>query len=190
MQLESIAEISSPNDRNIFDALNALPEDLESTYEKILQEILSQKHKANRVLATNIFRLLIYAERPLTLDELVYATAVRVGQRALDQGDLPSSGARGILRACGNFVKRDELSQLVEFIHLSVRDFLLAPNMVFPYSGVHILGTEAEVQMYMTCICLTYLLFDVFKDVSVISSDPKRTRQRISRTIRLLNTHY
>jgi hypothetical protein len=92
----------------------------------------------------------LYAKRPLHIDELRHTIATEKGDSGLDEDDLTS--AQTFVEVCGSFIDYDTVSGIVGFAHEKVKEFLLLRSDQL-LSDVDISTT-----------CLTYLLFDDFND--------------------------
>ncbi|RKK58517.1 hypothetical protein BFJ69_g17388 [Fusarium oxysporum] len=134
-------------------ALRSLPQDLNETYNRILQRIPPErKHKAIRLL-----QFLVCSERPLTLKEAVDVIAVRIDSRPgyFDPEDrIPRPSE--ITRFCPSLVSivqgphgsQDAVEEL-QLAHFSVKEYLLN------YQIQGFLHAEASIVIAQTC--LTYL---------------------------------
>ncbi|KZL72745.1 hypothetical protein CT0861_12089, partial [Colletotrichum tofieldiae] len=136
----------------IEDALQALPRDLNETYDRILQHIpQGRKKKAIRLL-----QFLVHSERPLLLREAVDVVAVRLdhGQRYFDIEDRVPCPA-DITRFCPSLVsitRKSSYTEVVEELqlaHFSVKEYLL-------HSDVEGFG-NMEASISITHTCLAYL---------------------------------
>ncbi|RYC79570.1 hypothetical protein BFJ63_vAg17544 [Fusarium oxysporum f. sp. narcissi] len=147
-------------------ALRSLPQDLNETYNRILQRIpLKRKHKAIRLL-----QFLVCSERPLTLKEAVDVVAVRIDSRPgyFDPEDrLPCPSE--ITRFCPSLVSiihgshrsQDAVKEL-QLAHFSVKEYLLN------YQVKGFLLAEASIAITQTC--LAYLTSLEEYGVSIIKS--------------------
>ncbi|RYC78788.1 hypothetical protein BFJ63_vAg18337, partial [Fusarium oxysporum f. sp. narcissi] len=134
-------------------ALRSLPQDLNETYNRILQRIPPErKHKAIRLL-----QFLVCSERPLTLNEAVDVIAVRIDSRPgyFDPEDrLPCSNE--ITRFCPSLVsivcgshRGQDVVEEVQLAHFSVKEYLLNSDVK---GFIH-----AEASIVITQTCLAYL---------------------------------
>jgi hypothetical protein len=139
------------NPRRIRKALEeAMPTELFDLYETIMSRII-QSEDDSKNLALQTLSWVLYAKRPLRMDELREAAAIEEGDRRLDKEDLPPS--KTLVELCGSFIIHDKLGGVVELSHETVKEFLLLRHSCQLVSKVGI------AQM-----CLTYLSFDVFDD--------------------------
>ena len=112
--------------RNVIKKLDAFLPDLDSLYERMMQQI-SNSDDASR--CKQILALVVIAYQPITLKELV--TLV---EQLKDVADDPGS-IREIIGLCGSFLTLRK--DIVYFVHQSAKDFLCtkASHDIFP-SGI------------------------------------------------------
>ena len=123
-QLDAIcAEIS---DKGIEQALERLPDDMDKTYERIL-ETINKKPRAQRELARRILIWTTYSLEPLLLEDLAYVISFERDAKSLK--DLKSSAPteKIILNACAHLISIDQKYR-VQFVHFSVREFLTSTS--------------------------------------------------------------
>ncbi|KAJ7779549.1 hypothetical protein B0H14DRAFT_2474413, partial [Mycena olivaceomarginata] len=137
--------------RAVREALKILPEDLNHTYDAVLQRIDNQdgKNLANRVLLW-----ISSAQRPLSVSELQEALAIELGTPALDADSLPDIDT--ILSVCEGLVVVDWSNRVFRLVHYTAQHYLesVRPQR-FP-----------DAQTVITAACLTYLSFSVFANPS------------------------
>ncbi|TDZ14144.1 hypothetical protein Cob_v012911 [Colletotrichum orbiculare MAFF 240422] len=109
-QLDSLAKCLSPV--SLQKALHSLPQGLDKTYERMIQDISDE----NKDQAITILQLLVFSDRPLTVDELVDALAVDL--TATETGKIAKRYGSQIYNH-GNLLG---LSVLVRARHLHVSD--------------------------------------------------------------------
>ncbi|KAG9604950.1 hypothetical protein KCU77_g1033, partial [Aureobasidium melanogenum] len=158
--------------------LQTLPEDLNETYDRILQNI-----PASRVPnAIKLFQLLTYSKRPLRLEEVVDALATEPDMEPPFDAENRISPPDAIIGYCANLVRittahsndvKDELkdrigqfhpeqeSELtvrkettIQFAHFSVREYLLLDRKETPYYHYF---TRTVANGAITRILLAYL---------------------------------
>ena len=150
--------------------LDELPESLDETYERVLREI----NKANRVHAYRLLQCLTVAIRPLRIAEL--AEVVALDFEAASGGETSKlktdwrweDQEQAILSTCSSLVAvvNENGSQVVQFSHFSVKEFLTSPRLVASSSDVsrfHILMEPAHTIMARACLG-TLLRSDNFFD--------------------------
>ena len=120
-QLDEIcAQIS---DYAIKKALERIPEDLNATYQRILDSI-SKKNRGQYELARRVLICIAYSRSPIPVGLLRYAVAVEEDIENLEalESSLPTETV--IVDSCANLITIDENSRQVRFIHFSVQEYL------------------------------------------------------------------
>ena len=128
-----------------------------------MERINSQK-PGFKQLAEHVLSWITYAARPLTVLELRHALAVEPGERELDEENL--SDIEELVSVCAGLVIVDQESNIVRLVHYTTQEYL---ERVIP-------ELYPEAQQNITIICLTYLLFDAFKDGVCLSDDMLQNR--------------
>ena len=106
-------------------------------------------------LANQVLCWILYAARPLWLNELQAALAIEPGMRRIDESDLPQEEL--LASVCAGLVVIDSKSQVVRLCHYSTEEYLKrVRRQKFPTASLDIART-----------CLTCLLFDDFKGGAV-----------------------
>jgi hypothetical protein len=111
-------------------ALNELPDTLDDTYERALQEIPKEKwHHAYR-----LFQCLVAAIRPLRVEELAEMFAIE-----FDQDGVPNltedwrleNAEEAVLSSCSTLIAiiENKDSKIVQFSHFSVKEFLTSDRL-------------------------------------------------------------
>ncbi len=142
--------------------LAELPETLDETYERILQEI----PKSNRVHAHRLLQCLAVAIRPLRVEELAEILAVDFTA----EGELPKLNEdlrwedreRAVLSACSTLITivEDRGLRVVQFSHFSVKEFLTSDRLAtstIDTSRYHYISLERS-HTIMAQACLSVLL--------------------------------
>ena len=145
--------IDQPTKGDIKEALQYLAkgiDGLDKTYEQAMKRIEDQGSRVQE-LAKHILGWIIHAKRPLSTAELRHALGVRPGAEKLDEDYLPSIQ---VLRSvCAGLVTVDKQSGIVRLVHYTTQEYFERTwTSWFP-----------NAQMDITSVCVTYLLFDVFK---------------------------
>jgi hypothetical protein len=130
LQLSNLCRVSEcQRDREVENALDVLPSDLNATYIRILEQINGQGDYM-RKLASKTFRWVIYAQRPLTTTELQHALVTEELYRP--GSDLELDSIAVILGACANLIveesRENGAKPIIRPIHYSVQEF---------FTGVH-----------------------------------------------------
>lgn len=89
------------------------------------------------------------SKRPLSLDELRHALAVKSGMKSLDTRRLRP--LKTLVDVCAGLVIVEEESKTVRLIHYTLQEFLQSH-----------LGRVGNANIHMAQVCLDYLLFDDF----------------------------
>ena len=111
--------------------LEEIPETLDETYERILQEI----PKANRVHAHRLLQCLTVAVRPLRVQELAEVLAVDFsgagGIPKLNEDWRWKNQEQAVLTACSSLIAvvNFQNSHMVQFSHYSVKEFLTSDRL-------------------------------------------------------------
>jgi len=148
--------------------LAELPETLDATYERILQEI----PKSNQVHAHRLLQCLTVAVRPLRVEELAEILAVDFdtseGIPKLNEALRWEDQEQAVLSACSSLIAvikdededEDEDSRVVQFSHFSVKEFLTSDRLAtskMDASRYHHIPLEPA-HTIMAQACLSVLL--------------------------------
>jgi len=146
-------------DRHIRDALKELPQGLEKSFERSLNQI-EQLPDRPRSQAKPVLRWVICAARPLTLEELTEAVAIDEMDEVWDEDRLVNDG-KSLIDDCANLIcfrwdwswHRDGPNTEVQLVHASVRDFFtngsgsirdnLRSYICYPLREAHTVLTES-----------------------------------------------
>ncbi|KAK9419055.1 putative NACHT domain-containing protein [Seiridium unicorne] len=162
LEIEEIC--SQVCEKDILSALQSLPKGLEEVFSRSLGRIQKQK---NQQIAGEIFQWVTVATRPLKLEEMEQALSVRVGDNRFVKR---VTGVERIPHWCAHLVEIDEITSDVQFIHHSVRHFILDTS--FPgLSGSH--GNFRQFSNNISELCLTYLDLEDLK-MTVTRAGPPR----------------
>jgi len=156
-QLELLRQCFPPS---VWRILAELPETLDGTYERILQEI----PKSNRVHAHRLLQCLTVAVRPLRVEELAEILAVDFdatgGIPKLNEDLRWEDQEQAVLSACSSLITvvvvGNDDSQVVQFSHFSVKEFLisdrLATSTIVAARDCHILLEPSHTIMAQACL--------------------------------------
>ena len=114
-------------------ALDELPDTLDDTYERILQNIPKQKWQH----AQRLFQCMVAAIRPLRVEELAEIFAIGFGANvslSLVEGWRPRNAEEAVLSACSSLItiiidSDDEDAKIVQFSHFSVKEYLTSDRL-------------------------------------------------------------
>ncbi|KAK6518427.1 hypothetical protein TWF506_005582 [Arthrobotrys conoides] len=158
--------------------------DYDEAYGRILDMIQAYKGE-RRVRAEAVLRWVLFAARPLQMQELAEAleaamyTNNNIGLRHVQNArgslvapeKLTSGYFQQIISLCGSFVVSSEkahtsdLMKTVDFVHFTAKEFLLAPSDptdAYGREGFHF-EDEPRHQLILAEICLRYLCSEEFK---------------------------
>ena len=163
---------------SVRDVLAELPESLDETYERILQQIPNPK----RAHTHRLLQCLVVAAYPLRVEELAEVLAIDFSATGmtprLDENLRCEDKERAVLSACSSLitiVRDDWGSRFVQFSHFSVKEFLTSDRLAASTVDIlryHHIRLEAA-HMMMAQVCLSVLLqLDNHMDKQTISSYP------------------
>ena len=161
--------------------LNELPETLDETYVRILQEI----PKSNRLHARRLLQCLTVAIRPLRVEELAEVLAVDFGATGgipkLNEDLRWEDQEQAVLSACSSLIAvvvvEDGSSRVVQFSHFSVKEFLtsdrLATSTIDASHYHHILLEPSHTIMAQACLSVllrldSHINKDSLKDLPLV----------------------
>jgi ankyrin repeat protein len=155
-QLEALRHCLPPSVRGI---LEALPDTLDETYERVLREI----NKANRQHARRLLQCLTVALRPLRVEELAEVLAIDFDAPA--HGGIPQLNPKwrwadhhqAVLSTCSSLIAivDDGAFQVVQFSHFSVKEYLTSDRLAYSSRDVsryHVLLEPAHTILAQACL--------------------------------------
>ena len=126
--------------------------DLGGAYGATLGRIQGQGRKRAR-LGMAVLMWITHSRRPLQVDEICHAIAIRIGSNDVNNDDVPAIST--LLSCCQGLVTIEKGASTVKFIHFTLQEYLCTHPDLF--SRAH--STMAET-------CLTYLNSQHIKDIS------------------------
>ncbi|KAL7904648.1 hypothetical protein GGI35DRAFT_489723 [Trichoderma velutinum] len=144
-------------DENIRTAIRNFPKDLEETFNRIIDRIVSRE---NENIAKRIFRWVAAAKEPLSLDQLEEIIFVEIGQE-YSKTERHFNGIAHISSWCENLVHVDEELKTAQFVHQTVQQFLIERSSESRHNQFCLNLEDAD--HYLGEICVTYLNFNDFK---------------------------
>ncbi|KAF2182482.1 hypothetical protein K469DRAFT_442757, partial [Zopfia rhizophila CBS 207.26] len=153
--------------------LNSLQSSFEETFGATMERI--EGPKGSKINATKILTWIHLAERPLTVDEILDALAVKEEDNDLDRDNRQDRGS--FLNCCLGLAKIDTETSTVRLFHSRLREYLAGRRKIFEQ-------TLEYGHNYIAHTCLTYLMFrPLTLDVSlqVRKGSPVNKEQIISR---------
>jgi ankyrin repeat protein len=155
-QLETLRQCLPPSVRR---TLDELPETLDETYEQVLKNIKN----VNREHAIRLLHCMTVAVRPLGVEELAEVLAVDFD--AAQRGGIPKLNPnwrwadqhQAVLSTCSSLITivDDGESQVVQFSHFSVKEYLTSDRLANAGRGVscyHILPESAHTILAQACL--------------------------------------
>ncbi|KAK4233039.1 ankyrin repeat-containing domain protein [Achaetomium macrosporum] len=110
-------------DHDISEALKELPQGLEKTYESMIKQLTLSMPARNMRLCRRVFRMLLFAHRPLTLPELAVAVSIEPMTPNIEPSTILTD-PQSVLALGGPLVVYKPETNLVEFSHHTVREYL------------------------------------------------------------------
>jgi hypothetical protein len=160
-QLDYLCELNT--DKAIRRALNSLPPTLFATYERILDRVNASNPDTQK-LVQGVLTWIVCSREPLSTKELLEAVSISEGDTELDSDAMPDE--EGILKWCSSLVRRTPDGDRLELAHFTVEEFLRAIDASLPNSPYARYKVSPEDEnLLLAKLCLTYLLFDDFRDV-------------------------
>jgi ankyrin repeat protein len=159
--------------------LKELPETLDETYERILRDI----NKANRDHAYRLLQCLTVAVRPLRVAEFAEVLAVDFGTASRGETSKLNTDWRwedqqeAVLSTCSSLisVEDEKGSQIVQFSHFSVKEFLTSSRIAgssADVSAFHILLEPAHTVLAEACLVVLLRLGELVDEDSVKDKFP------------------
>ena len=109
------------NDRSRHNALEKLPPDPQTTYERILERVNLSNEEKQLIFKRTLYWIL-WAVSPLPLSALSEALSVDIGDTTLDRNAIIDREA--ILQWCGSLVRQSPGADTLELAHYRVKEFL------------------------------------------------------------------
>jgi hypothetical protein len=136
-------------------------------------------------LAKQVLLWITCGKRPLTTSELEHALAVEVGERELDEQNLPHID--DMVSVCTGLVTVDEESHIIRLVHYTTQKYLETHMFqLMPGDDPTISGTRgnnvdmADAHKTITLTCVTYLSFNVFKSGMCLTDDEFEEQLRLN----------
>ena len=145
--------------RDLRKALQTLPTKLHETYSEAMARIHGQIPEHSE-LALSAFRWILHAKRPLSVEELQCALAIRPGDRALDTDGLPEIAL--IVSVSAGLITVDAESQTIRLVHFTVDEYFKMTTHKYFHNADSLIAET----------CITYLSFDVFRIEYLASHRP------------------
>ena len=141
------------NLRQIKMDLKTLPQGLDLAYKGVMDRIDAQS-AAHATLAKRLLCWLIYAVRPLRIDELQHALAVEINDTSFDPDGVTNKSL--LVSVCAGMVVLQENDNLISLVHHTAKEFLVGQG------AERFQNAHDEISR----TCLTYLSFNEFTRAS------------------------
>ncbi|KIW12585.1 hypothetical protein PV08_09863 [Exophiala spinifera] len=175
LQLDSLQEKCTP--KAVRKALAMLPNDLDGMYDETLLRIENQS-KDYKELALQILEWIVFAVRPLTVNELQIALAVENGTQEIDESNFVDPEL--LTSVCAGLVILDQASSVIRLVHYSTQEYFRRMR----------LSRFANAQFHIGSTCLTYLSFREFADGACSNDRAGRVRMRKHRLLHYAAQHW
>ncbi|XTI86076.1 hypothetical protein V2W45_1230593 [Cenococcum geophilum] len=151
--------------------LRALPRDLSETYARIIQKVYRDPGGDLKIeTMRNVFRWVLCARRPLLIEELEEAVALKPSDKYLHTDRIATGAGHNLVGACGNLVTYNRSDRTVTFAHYTVHQFLChAVRPDGPQKPIWFERVNAETEIGR--ICVAYLSFSDF-ETQLIKAPP------------------
>jgi len=123
--------------------------DLRGAYEATLRRIKAQGGEKAR-LGMAVLMWVSHSRRPLQVEELCHAIAIRIGSTHHNSDDIPTLST--LINCCQGLVTLEKSGSTIRLIHFTLQEYLHAH-----FNRAHSIMAET---------CLTYLNFQHIKDIS------------------------
>lgn len=148
-----------PHDTARRKALQDLPPDLDSTYERILSSV-NEHDECSRILVQRTLRWIILAQSPLTTAELCEVLAIEDGSTTLDHEGLPDEEV--ILDLCSSLIRKSVHGDRLELSHFIVKEYLMSSRISSNPSVAVYHIDPATATLELSKKCMIYLNMEDF----------------------------
>lgn len=163
--MDYLCECSTDRDR--LEALEKLPPDLPSSYERILERV-NRSSRQNQILVRNTLHWIAYAEKPLSDKQLHQALAIRPGDSVFDSSSMATN--EELLHWCSSLLRRNSTSTGFELAHFTVKEYLLSLDpMVKPHFSEYCLPGDHWILVNTCTTILECTTFDGALTPKIIS---------------------
>jgi ankyrin repeat protein len=151
--------------------LQDLPKDLDETYDRLLRRLAQS---TSQELIARMFKCMIAARRPMTMEELCEGMAFTLEDRRWDEKKIPISDLN-VLATYGGMVVVDERTRVVRFANYTVQQYLLRdrPNSCYQF-------TLKDANKHLGEVCIAYLCFEDFEEANSPIGNRKAMEEMIS----------
>ncbi|KAL2033341.1 hypothetical protein VTO58DRAFT_104055 [Aureobasidium pullulans] len=156
-----------PHRVELLDALDEIDhtsDPYKTVYEQTMRRITSDNHPNRKTnLALTILCYSFFAKRPLRIDELSHALAVKAGSTTFDRDRITDADvSEAIARSCAGLIVLDKTNNTVNMFHKTLHDYLVDNHSKWFPDGGESLGR----------ICVAYLSLEDFAHGPCPEVDP------------------
>jgi ankyrin repeat protein len=147
------------NSYDVSATLADLPEGLDATWVRLLQDIDTAQPNVNRDKIRRILQWLVAAARPLKADELQEAITVEECQTQRNETEI--GDPQDLVSLCGPLVRFNQENNELSLAHFSLKEFLTSGKLLEPDNNnmrrynIH----PPDADSYLAKVSLTYLSF-------------------------------
>lgn len=158
-----------PNDAVRRTALDSLPPDLNSTYERILDRV-NQTNPESQKLVRRALRWIstVKGDTNLTTEALCEAVSIDLGSTRRNVEAIPDDFA--ILKWCSSLVRKSTNGKRLELAHFTVLEFLQQIDSRSISIGAYRMNPGSD-DLILAKVCLTYLNFGDFDQGCTFNED-------------------
>ncbi|KAF8536548.1 hypothetical protein BDD12DRAFT_918318 [Trichophaea hybrida] len=182
--LKILKDPQPTSESELHEILNNIPSDLDAIYEKVLRGS-REPQKAKIIL-----QIVVAATRPLTLNEMDIALAIRPGHKSIEDLKPNRLFIQNIVKdICGLFVKI--IDSKIYLIHQTAKEFLIKHlSTTIPTTEMwkHSL-CPIESSLTLAKSCIYYLLFTVFETHPLVLSSTIPTLESQQQIYRYTEEH-
>ncbi|KAF2470492.1 ankyrin repeat protein, partial [Lindgomyces ingoldianus] len=131
---------------------------LDDAYKKAMQRIKGQLN-GDYQQAKKVLSWIIYAQRPLSTDEICCALAVEQEKEDLDPENVPD--VEDLVSVCAGLVVVDKESAIIRLVHYTTQEYFERIREEW----------NPNFQLHIASTCLTYLSFRMFRSGSCSTSN-------------------
>ena len=185
LQVKAICDTCEDDETSdrVLEVLEKLPEGIIDIYSHALQRVL-QKRNEQVETVKKIFKWVVCARRPMTIDELNDALTITAGQKSWKKPSQKFSPST-VSKLCGNLVIFDDFDGTLSLAHHTVQAFLKSPLKTPSLAEFSMQACKAD--HYLGEMCVTYLGFTDFQE-SLTTTGDSRNLQFLNRPV-LLTAH-
>ncbi|THZ84287.1 hypothetical protein D6C84_04263 [Aureobasidium pullulans] len=156
-----------PHRVELLDALDEIDhtsDPYKTVYEQTMRRITSDNHPNRKTnMALTILCYSFFAKRPLRIDELSHALAVKAGSTTFDKDRITDTDvSEAIARSCAGLIVLDKTNNTVNMFHKTLHDYLVDHHSKWFPDGGESLGRT----------CVAYLSLDDFAHGPCPEVDP------------------